>query len=72
MDVDFAALVAEALLDDAQVEAEDFARGRFVEGRVVEGDVDAGGEGLVKVADAVGREEEDACVVFEDAEEDLS
>jgi hypothetical protein len=32
--------------------------------------VDAGGKGFVEVADAVGCEEEDAGVVFEDAEED--
>lgn len=38
--------------------------------RVVEGQVEAGAEGVVDSADAVSGEEEDARVVFEDAEED--
>jgi hypothetical protein len=41
-----------------------------VERRVVQGDLDAGLEGAVEGADAVGGEEEDAGVVFEGAEED--
>ncbi len=65
-------LVALAL-DLAQlgdVEAEDVARLRLVEGRVVERHVDAGLEGLVDGADAVRRQEEQAVVVLEDAQED--
>ena len=41
-----------------------------VEGGQAEGDVHAGLEGLVKGADAVGCEEENAVEVFEGAEED--
>ncbi|TFB02880.1 hypothetical protein CCMA1212_005256 [Trichoderma ghanense] len=57
-------------LELGDVEAEDFGGLGLVEGRVVEGEVDAGLEGLVDGADAVGRQEEEAVVVLEDAEED--
>ncbi|KAK1245927.1 hypothetical protein MKX07_004996 [Trichoderma sp. CBMAI-0711] len=57
-------------LELGNVEAEDFGGLGLVEGRVVEGEVDAGLEGLVDGADAVGGEEEEAVVVLEDAEED--
>ena len=40
------------------------------QGGVLHADVDAGVEGVVDVADAVGGEEEDALVVLEDAQED--
>ena len=46
------------------------ATGRGVEFAVLHADVDAGLEGGVDVVDAVGGEEEDPLVVFEDAEED--
>lgn len=64
VDGDGAVLLPEALLDEAEVELEDFAGGFEVEGWVVEADVDSGGKGFVEVADAVGCEEEDAGVVF--------
>lgn len=48
----------------------DLAAGRGGEDFVVEGDVDAGFEGWVEGFDAVGGQEHDAFVVFEEAEED--
>lgn len=59
----------EAVLDHVHVELEDPDGFVFVEFGVVETDVDAGGEGFVEVADAVGGEEEDTGVVFHEAEE---
>lgn len=50
----------------------DLGAARLVEDGQAEGDVDAGLEGLVEGADAVGREEEDAVEVLERAEEDFS
>jgi len=48
----------------------DLAAGGLGEDFVVEGDVDAGFEGGVEGFDAVGGQEHDAFVVFEEAEED--
>lgn len=48
----------------------DLGAARLVEDGQAEGDVDAGLEGLVEGADAVGGEEEDAVEVFERTEED--
>ena len=45
------------------------ARGA-VELRVIDGDVDSGFEGRVERVDAVGRQDEEAVVVFKQAEED--
>ncbi len=51
-------------------EAPDAGATLAVEGGQAEGDMDAGLEGLVESADAVGGEEEDAVEVVEGAEED--
>ena len=47
----------------------DLAAVVFGEVAIVEGDVDAGDEGVVKGADTVGCEEEDALAIFHCAEE---
>ena len=52
-----------------EIDPDEAARG-FTELAVPHADVDTGLEGGVDVVDAVGGEEEDAFVVFEDAEED--
>lgn len=50
-----------------QEEEPDFGAAGLVENRQAEGDVDAGLEGLVEGADAVGGEEQDAVEVLERA-----
>lgn len=55
---------------DSQEVGPDVAAGGAAEFGVFHRDVDAGLEGGVDVFDAVGGEEEDSFVVFEDAEED--
>ena len=59
------------LAEPADEDAPDFAPVGLDEAGVVEGELDTGFEGFVKVADAVASEDEDALVVFEDAEEDF-
>jgi hypothetical protein len=61
-------LVVDNLLQLLEVHLEDLECLLLVERRVVQADVDAGLECLVQGPDPVGREEQDAAVVFEDAE----
>jgi len=58
-------------LEALDVHEPDVAGLHLGERGVVELEVDARLEGLIERAGAVGREEEDAVVVFQDAEEDL-
>lgn len=57
-------------LQTAEVELPDLTRLGRAEGGVEDVVVDAGAEGLIESADAVGGHEEDAGVVVQDAEED--
>jgi hypothetical protein len=63
--------VAEALACAPDLHCPDLVGLDAVEPGVEEGHMDAGFEGFIEGADAVGGKEEDAFIVFENAEEDL-
>ena len=70
IDLNLATLPCEALLDQSKINSKDFARVDLRKHGVVQADVDAGGEGLIKITHAVCRQEEDAGVVLKYPEED--
>lgn len=62
---DLAVLLLEALLGEVEVELEDVDGLFFVKLGVVEAHVDSGCKGFVKIANTVGGQEQDSCIVFQ-------